>query len=110
MLSFVTDMLRIYVINILEDTIILKTIFLLQEAVDTSPGNARFTSNLFGSFGAGLFSPPNTIDFGSVFDDIGGKLVENMPVVATVILVLIAYIPVAIFCRRQDKKDKFKVK
>lgn len=32
---------------------------------NASPKSVRFKSNLFGSFGAGLFTGPNTIDFGA---------------------------------------------
>lgn len=66
-------------------------------------------SNLFGGFGAGLFVPPNTIDFSTVFDDFAAKLVENLPVVATVAALLVLYIPLVILCRRYDVKDKLKV-
>lgn len=66
------------------------------------------TSNLFGSFGAGLFTGPNLIDFGTVFDDFGAKLLENIHVFAAMIIVVIAYIPLAVLSRRFDKKDKFK--
>lgn len=59
--------------------------------------------------GAGLFVGPNTIDFGTVFDNFGAKLLENMAVVATVIGVIIIYIPFAVICRRFDKKDRVKV-
>ncbi len=79
--------------------------------MDTSstPSKPVFHSNLFGSFGAGLFVPPNTIDFGSVFDNFAEKLVENMPVVATVVGVIILFIPLAVICRKFDKKDALKV-
>ena len=69
----------------------------------------KFKSNLFGNFGAGLFVPPNTIDFNTVFDDFGAKLIENLPVVMTVVTVIVLYIPLVIICRKYDKKDKFRV-
>ena len=36
----------------------------------------KFKSNLFGTLGAGVFVGPNTIDFGSVFDDLEKKIAE----------------------------------
>ncbi len=53
--------------------------------------------------------PPNTIDFGSVFDNFAEKLVENMPVFATVVGVILLFILLALICRRFDKKDALKV-
>ncbi len=78
-------------------------------ASGTTPTEPVFKSNLFGTFGTGLFVPPNTIDFGTVFDDFAEKLVENMPVVATVIAILVLFIPFSLICRMFDKKDKLKV-
>ena len=69
----------------------------------------KFKSNLFGSIGADVFTGPNTIDFGSVFDDFGAKLVENAAVVGTVLGIILIYIPFAILCRRFDKSDNKKV-
>lgn len=81
----------------------------LQIEQTTSTEKVRFKSNLFGSIGAGLFVGPNTIDFGTVFDNFGAKLVENMAVVATVMGFIILYIPLLLLCRRLDKKDVMKV-
>ena len=75
----------------------------------TTLDNVKFESNLFGSIGADVFTGPNMIDFGSVFDDFGAKLLENAAVVGTVIGILILYIPFALLCRRLDGKDKNKV-
>ena len=74
-----------------------------------SPEKVRFKSNLFGSFGAGLFTAPNTIDFGSVFDNFGAKLLENIHIVATIVVVMLIFIPLVVLCRRKDKKDRLKV-
>jgi hypothetical protein len=73
------------------------------------PARIRMKSNLFGSFGAGLFTGPNMIDFGTVFDNFGAKLLENIHVFATMIIIIAAYIPFAVFCRKLDKKDTLKV-
>ena len=69
----------------------------------------RFKSNLFGSFGAGLFTPPNTINFKDIFSNLGQRLLDNLPVVATIIIVALLFIPFAVICRRFDKKDEVKV-
>ena len=42
----------------------------------TTASRAKFKSNLLGSIGAGVFVGPNTIDFSTVFDNLGGKLIE----------------------------------
>lgn len=75
----------------------------------STPSNIVFKSNLFGSFGAGLFTAPNTIDFGSVFDNFAEKVVENMLVIGTILGVLLLAIPLIIICRRYDKNDMAKV-
>ena len=76
---------------------------------DSEPDRLNFKSNLFGNLGAGMFSGPNKIDFSTVFDNFGAKLVENMPVVATVIGVILLYFVGVFVCRRLDKADAFKV-
>ena len=68
-----------------------------------------FRTNLMGGFGAGFFSAPNMIDFSTVFNNIETALLDNAPVVFTVIGIIILYIPLLILCRRLDKKDLFKV-
>ena len=70
---------------------------------------AVFKSNLFGSLGAGVFVGPNLIDFSTVFDNVGAKILENLPVFVTVLLLMILYIPFVIICRKYDTKDDFKV-
>ena len=84
---------------------------LIQFQIDSvSPQKVRFKSDLFGSFGVGLFTPPNTIHFEEIFDNIGQKLLDNLPVVATIVFTALLYLPLAIICRRFDKRDKVKVK
>ena len=75
----------------------------------SEPTKIHFKSNLFGSFGAGLVTPINTIDFGNVFDNVGQKLIDNIRVVATIAVLLIAFIPFGVICRKLDKRDSFKV-
>ena len=74
-----------------------------------NPRKIKFHSNLLGGFGAGLFTPINTIDFGTVFNNIGEKLLENVHVWATIIGIILLYIPFAVWSRRADKNDVFKV-
>ena len=69
----------------------------------------RFKSNLFGSLGAGMFVGPNLIDFGTVFNDVEAKLLENVVVLCVVIGLLIVYIPAMIVSNRADKADLVKV-
>ena len=69
----------------------------------------KFKSNLLGSLGAGLNVKPNTINFATVFDDLGGKIVENIAVVLTVLGIVLLYIPAAVFLRRLDLSDIVKV-
>ena len=71
--------------------------------------HVRFKSNLFGSMGAGLFVGPNTIDFGTVFLNLDEKIIDNAPVVVTVIGLILLYIPLAFWCHRKDKIDVMKV-
>ena len=74
------------------------------------PKKVRFKSNLFGSIGADVFTGPNTIDFSTVFNNFGAKLIENAAVLGTVIAIIVIYIPFAVICRRFDKSDKKKVR
>ena len=69
----------------------------------------RFRSNLLGGFGAGFVTPVNTINFATVFDNLGEKLIENVAVWTTIIAFIIIYIPFAVLARYLDKKDAFKV-
>ena len=69
----------------------------------------RFRSNLLGGFGAGFVTPVNTINFATVFDDLGQKLIDNVAVWTTILAFIIIYIPLAVFARYLDKKDAFKV-
>ena len=70
----------------------------------------HFHTNLFGGFGAGFYTPPNTINFNTIFTgDFLSKLVNVAIVWGTVIAVLLLYFLLAVLCRRLDKKDAFKV-
>ena len=76
---------------------------------DATVEKVRFTSNLFGSLGTGLFVGPNTIDFGTVFLDFDKKILENAAVFFTVTGVIVLYIPLLVVCIKLDKLDIIKV-
>ncbi|ELT88583.1 hypothetical protein CAPTEDRAFT_89312, partial [Capitella teleta] len=59
-------------------------------------------------FGNNVIVPPNTIDFDTVFDDFGQKLVDNLHVVLMISLLLVAYFALIIIMRRLDRNDKQK--
>ena len=59
------------------------------------------------SFGSDFVVPPNTIDFNTVFS--AEKFLESLPVFTTVIVVILLYIGVMVWARREDKKDLIKV-
>jgi len=74
-----------------------------------TPERVRFRSNLLAGFGAGFVTPVNTINFATVFDDFGQKLIDNVAVWTTILAFIIIYIPFAVMARHFDKKDAFKV-
>jgi len=49
------------------------------------------------------------INFETVFDDLGQKLIDNVAVWATIVAFIVAYIPFAVLARHLDKKDALKV-
>ena len=73
------------------------------------PKKARFRSNKFGSLGAGMVTAPNTIDLGSVFLNLGAKLLENLPVCIRVLGSILVYIFLIVVHRRMDKRDDLRV-
>ena len=83
--------------------------FCLQMKGPITQDEAEFTSNLFGSLRVGIFTGPNLIDFNTVFHNPGQAIMENLPVFCTVLLLMLLYVPMAIVCRKYDKKDELKV-
>jgi len=75
-----------------------------------TPERVKFTSNLMAGFGAGFITPVNTINFATVFDNFGQKLIDNVAVWATIIAFIVIYIPFAVLSRHVDKKDALKVR
>ena len=59
------------------------------------------------SFGSDLVVPPNSIDFNNVFT--AERFLESMPVFCTVTAVMLLYVGVMVWARREDKKDLVKV-
>jgi len=74
-----------------------------------TPEHVEFKSNLLAGFGAGFITPVNTIDFSTVFDNLGQKIVDSVAVWTTIIAIIVVYIPFAVFARHYDKKDALKV-
>ena len=60
-------------------------------------------------FASNWIVPPNTIDFSTVFDDVGAKIVDNIHVIVMIIIVLMVYIVMVVVFRRLDKTDESKV-
>ena len=88
--------------------------FILQYHLQVSPKSTtdkiEFKSNFMGSFSAGLFIPPNTIDFERVFKNFLPLLAENPYVIGLICLILGVYIFLLIWARRKDKHDAFMVR
>ncbi len=82
---------------------------------ETSPKqatrNAKITLSTrhLGPVSAGIIIPPNTINFKEVFANFGAKLLESPVVLSVVLLILGIYIPLLMWVRKQDTKDKLKV-
>lgn len=77
-----------------------------QVSDETIGSKAKFSSNLFGSLGAGLDMAPNLIDFDTVFDDFASKLADNAAVFGTICALCILFIPLAFLARKLDERDK----
>jgi len=73
-----------------------------------TPERGRFRGNILAGFGAGFITPVNNIDFSTVFDNVGKKLIDNAAVWATILAFLVLYIPFAVLARSFDKKDALK--
>ncbi|XP_071106159.1 polycystin family receptor for egg jelly-like [Haliotis cracherodii] len=70
--------------------------------------NSRFTRclcNHLTAFASGVFTPPNSINFNTVFNNLGAKLLDNNAVLITLCVIFFLYIVCAIWARRKDKRD-----
>ncbi|XP_067671591.1 polycystin-1-like [Haliotis asinina] len=70
--------------------------------------NSRFTRclcNHLTAFASGVFTPPNSINFNTVFNNLGTKLLDNNAVLITLCVIFFLYIVCVIWARRKDKRD-----
>ena len=83
------------------------TITIVRSQIDPSSTEDEvvFKSNFMGSMTAGLVVPPNTIDFDTVFDDIGAKTAENPGVLIVVSILAGLYLLLLIPIRYLDVRD-----
>ena len=81
-----------------------------QVSPKSTTDDIKFKSNFLGSFSAGLFIPPNTIDFERVFKYFLPLFAENPYVIGLICLILGVYIILLIWTRRKDKHDAFMVR
>ncbi len=83
---------------------------ILQVTEESEKVIVRFKSKIFASsFGAGLLIAPNTIDFGSVFDNFGEKLLENIHVFIVLCLLILSFMALVPYARYQDRRDTLRV-
>ena len=82
--------------------------FLIQFQVDSSSNRSKvvFKSKFFGSFCAGLFVPPNKINFDVVLANFASLLAANPYVLVVLSLLIALYIPLAIWARYADRRDR----
>ncbi|XP_068213289.1 polycystin-1-like [Palaemon carinicauda] len=73
------------------------------EVVNSDHSTTRCASNHLTSFGAGLFIPPNTIDFSFVFANIG--FTDNLTIYLTLIIALSIFFILLIWARVMDRRD-----
>ncbi|XP_069125477.1 polycystin-1-like protein 2 [Argopecten irradians] len=73
--------------------------------------NSKYTRclcNHLTSFGADFYTPPNKIDFNTVFDNIGAKIADNWAVLATLCTIFGLFFVLAIWARHKDRLDVVK--
>ncbi|XP_033743898.1 polycystic kidney disease protein 1-like 2 [Pecten maximus] len=73
--------------------------------------NSKFTRclcNHLTSFGADFYTPPNKIDFNTVFDNLGAKIADNWAVLATLCFIFVLFFILAVWARHKDKLDVVK--
>ncbi|XP_021359195.1 uncharacterized protein LOC110454143 [Mizuhopecten yessoensis] len=70
--------------------------------------NSKFTRclcNHLTSFGADFYTPPNKINFNTVFDNLGAKIADNWAVLATLVAIFVLFFILAVWARHKDKLD-----
>ena len=80
-----------------------------QVGIGTSLSKVTCYCNHLTSFASEFFVPPNSIDFGTVFSNLGGKIADNFVVLLTICIVLGLYIVVGVWARYKDRQDVTKV-
>lgn len=79
--------------------------------LNKAEGNfVKFKSTFFGTFATnGLFLPPTSIDFDSLFANFLDRLLSTPHVLATFIVLFTLLIVLTVVLRRKDKRDLFMV-
>lgn len=79
--------------------------------LNKAEGNfVKFKSTFFGTFATnGLFLPPSSIDFDSLFANFLDRLISTPHVLATFIVLFTLLIVLTTVLRRKDKRDLFMV-
>lgn len=79
--------------------------------LNKAEGNfVKFKSTFFGTFATnGLFLPPSSIDFDSLFANFLDRLISTPHVLATFIVLFTLMIVLTMVLRRKDKRDLFMV-
>ena len=90
-------------------TIISDDFFKFQVDPTSTTSEVNFESNFMGSFCAGIFVPPNTIDFGYVIANFSELIKGNWQVLATMCVLVVLYILLLVWARRADIADKLRV-
>ena len=85
--------------------VILYLLIVVQIDESSSDEEVKFKSNFMGSFCAGIFTPPNTIDFDHVLSNFASLLAENWVVMVVVVSLIVGFVPLCIIARRADLKD-----
>ena len=78
-------------------------------SAQTPTRNLKVKSKSLKTISAGLFTPPNTIDFKAVFSNFGERLLDSPVVLAVMLSFIIIYIPLLLWMIRKDKQDQLKV-
>ena len=79
---------------------------MLQIEPESSPSDVKFKSNFMGSFSAGIFVPPNTIDFGNIAANFSKLIQDNWAVLALMCILITLFLLLLIWARRADIKDR----
>ena len=54
----------------------------------------------------GLVIPPNLIDFRTVFSNLGQRFLDSPVVLSVIVGIILLYVLILLWARRQDKKDQ----